>query len=129
MPQLASAATQHLAERPTEVQYIDSPSDLNDDPLGDIFDSEVERSSALKGNGIVSEEEIEQLLKGNWLSEAAKSVFDSPDSDYKTAEKKSKRLKESRDEDYLDIPEYTEDQHFRTHPRVMNSSGMALPDE
>lgn len=27
------------------------------------------------------------------------------------------------------MPVFTEDQHVRKHPKVMNSSGMALPDE
>ena len=63
-------------------------------------------------------------MKSNWLADTIKGVFNSTESDYKTAAKKSKRLEESGYEDFLEIPVLIEETHTRTHPRVET-----LPDE
>ena len=75
VPQLAQAATQHQRK-------VESGSQIHDlnaagyGDLGDIFESEMERSSVIKGNRL-RQEDVDEILRGNALAEVMASVFNS----------------------------------------------------
>ena len=66
----------------------------------------------------MGQEELADFMKSDWLTATINDIFNSTESDYKTAADKSKRLKASEEEDYMEMPALAEEQHARAHPRV-----------
>ena len=89
LPLLTQAATQRQKVVDQEKsQPINHYADSS--LLDSIFELESDRNSSLKGNGL-KQEDIDQIMKSNWIADAAATVFNS--SQAQSSLKKPNKLK------------------------------------